>query len=159
MTPDANSSLFGLEIIDVMPNSCSAWLRLLLQSSLKRGMLIWCSECLLKKNFLFKTSGLSCTSFCKCLAQDSCNNPHTKYDDNDSKMTMRIVSRNDFYNILPLTIWYIHASTLHLLAIPKGVCLHMVHCAFVGGFKSVIWRKWRCVLGSNHKKFIVYFIL
>ena len=84
--PDANPSLFGWEIIDGVPNPCSG-VSEVAPPELMKVVACGCGaqNACSRNNCSCKTAGLSCTSFCKCLAQESCNNPQTKYEDNDSE--------------------------------------------------------------------------
>ena len=48
-----------------------------------------------RKNCSCITSDVSCTGFCKCMAQDSCKNPHTKLDEDDCVSESYDVSKSD----------------------------------------------------------------
>ena len=48
-----------------------------------------------RKNCSCFTSSVSCTAFCKCMAQDNCQNPHTKHDDDDDVSVDDVTSESD----------------------------------------------------------------
>jgi hypothetical protein len=83
--PDVNISDFGWDIVNGIPNPRTGVSKVAPPELMK---VVACScraqNACSKKTCSCNKAGVSCTSFCKCMAQDSCNNPHTKHDENDS---------------------------------------------------------------------------
>ena len=82
--PDITITDFGWDIVDGIPNPRSG-VSEVAPADLMKVIACGCSTqtpcsrgtCSCQK------AGVSCTTYCKCMAQDDCNNPHTVQDDTE----------------------------------------------------------------------------